>query len=136
MAATDGTDAVITSDGENRCLLAWPTNATTDRFGKPIRFIDLVTPLTAYLESSTSEHPGGAPAVIVDMGGIDYLTSAGIGAIFSLRKHLASLGGMLVVCRPKPIIARMFKTVNLPELIPVANDLDAARKLLAQLADN
>jgi anti-anti-sigma factor len=64
--------------------------------------------------------------VVLDLGGVDFINSAGIGAIFALRKHLKQHGGSIVVARPKPVIRRLLDTINLPALIPVAPDMDEA----------
>jgi anti-anti-sigma factor len=69
---------------------------------------------------------------VLDLAEVTYINSAGIGAIFSLRKYAMEADARLVVARPRPAIQRMLKTVNLPELIPMVDSLDKARQVIAQ----
>ena len=72
---------------------------------------------------------GGRPlrGLILDLHGIQYINSAGLGAIFALRKYLAQGGGALVIARPSASIIRLLNTINLPTLIPVTESLEQAR---------
>jgi len=72
---------------------------------------------------------GGKPlrGLILDLQGIQYINSAGLGAIFALRKYAAQAGGALVITRPSASILRLLNTINLPTLIPVTETLDQAR---------
>jgi anti-anti-sigma factor len=71
-------------------------------------------------------------ALIVDLTGVEYMSSAGLGALFALRKHLKDQDGEMVLCSPNPTISRLLETVNLPKLIPVVTDIAAARVFLDQ----
>jgi len=75
---------------------------------------------------------GGQPlrGVILDLQGVQYINSAGLGAIFALRKYAAQAGGTLVVARPSATVLRLLNTINLPTLIPVTASLDEARAAL------
>jgi len=64
---------------------------------------------------------------ILDLHGIQYINSAGLGAIFALRKYIAQGGGTLVIARPSASIMRLLNTINLPSLIPVTASLEEAR---------
>jgi len=77
---------------------------------------------------------GGKPlrGLILDLQGIQYINSAGLGAIFALRKYTAQAGGTLVVARPSASIMRLLNTINLPTLIPVTQTLEEARARLKQ----
>ncbi len=86
--------------------------------------VDLVDALRAGLAGQALRE------LIVSLEGVDYLNSAGIGAIFSLRQYLSQAGAKMVVCGANPTIARLLNTVNLPQLIPVVGDVAAARELL------
>ena len=75
---------------------------------------------------------GGKPlrGLILDLQGIQYINSAGLGAIFALRKYAAQAGGGLVITRPSASIMRLLNTINLPTLIPVTETIDQARAKL------
>ena len=70
--------------------------------------------------------------LIVSFKGVNYIDSAGVGAIFSLRKYLMQRGAKMVICGASPIVERLFDTINLPKLIPLVSDLQAAYALLEQ----
>ena len=68
-----------------------------------------------------------APAeVILDLKGVEFLNSAGIGALFSVRRHVTDRGGQVVLCNAKPTVVRLLSTVNVPAVIPIVSDLDEA----------
>ena len=50
--------------------------------------------------------------LILDLGEVDFLNSAGVGAIFSVRKHVIDGGGRMVACNAKPVIQRLLATVK------------------------
>ncbi|NLF29657.1 MAG: STAS domain-containing protein [Planctomycetes bacterium] len=68
--------------------------------------------------------------VILDMGNVASISSAGLGGIFMLRKHVVSLGGHMVVARPSISIQRLLTTINLEALMPVVPSLGEARQRL------
>jgi anti-anti-sigma factor len=69
--------------------------------------------------------------VVLDLDGVTYINSAGLGAIFVLRKFAMEAGAKLVLARPTAAIRRLLDTANIPTLIPVTDDLDEARRVLA-----
>ena len=77
-----------------------------------------------YLEPRSS-----ITGLVLDMAKVEFVNSAGLGAIFSLRKHAQSGGSKLVLARPSPAIRRLLETVNVQALMPIADDLDEARRL-------
>jgi len=82
--------------------------------------VELVDSLTAVTGGQTQLE------LILDLGGVDFLNSAGIGAIFSVRKHVVDGGGLVVACNAKPVIQRLLATVNLPALVPTLDDVSSA----------
>jgi anti-anti-sigma factor len=65
--------------------------------------------------------------IIVDLGNVTFLSSAGIGALFNLHEFAKSHDAGLVIARPRPTIQRLLNTVKLPDLIPTVKSIDAAR---------
>jgi anti-anti-sigma factor len=84
------------------------------------------------LVESLKTAAGGQPprGVIVDLVDVSYINSAGLGAIFALRKYVEQAGGATAVARPNVTIARLLRTVNLAALMPVADSLEQARASL------
>jgi anti-anti-sigma factor len=68
--------------------------------------------------------------IVLDLGNVTFVNSAGIGAIFTLHQYAQEREAPMVVARPRPAVLRLLKTVNLPELIPIAKNLEAANRLL------
>lgn len=57
-------------------------------------------------------------AVILNMEGVNYISSMGIGAVFNLRKSVQDIRGTLVITNLQPQVKKVFDTVKaLPEAI-------------------
>ena len=81
-------------------------------------FSDRVTPL---LVKTTK-------GIILDLSNVDYISSAGLGVLFTMKKFLKSNDGDLLFCNLKPQIKRIFEIVNaLPKetLFKNAEEADA-----------
>ena len=81
-------------------------------------FNDVVTPL---LVKTTR-------GIILDLANVDYISSAGLGVLFTMKKFLKTNGGDLLFCNLKPQIVRLFEIVNaLPKetLFKDADEADA-----------
>ena len=65
-------------------------------------FSDKVTPL---LNPTTK-------AIVLDLSDVDYISSAGLGVLFTMKKHLKQNGGDLLFSNIKPQIKRLFEIVN------------------------
>ncbi len=70
--------------------------------------------------------------IVVDLGNVTFLSSSGIGALFTLHEFAKERNAGLVIARPRPAIRRLLDTVKLPDLIPTVKSLDAAHRQLAQ----
>jgi len=65
-------------------------------------FSDKVTPLlTTTLK-----------AIVLDLADVDYISSAGLGVLFTMKKHLKHNNGDLLFVNLKPQIKRLFEIVN------------------------
>lgn len=66
-------------------------------------------------------------AVVLDMSGVDYMSSAGVRVVFKIRKSLAKDNATLTMVNLKPQIKKVFDIINaLPELnvFTSVNELD------------
>ena len=66
--------------------------------------------------------------IILDLENVDYISSAGLGVLFTMKKFLKKNGGDLLFCNLKPQIVRLFEIVNaLPKetLFKDAEEADA-----------
>jgi anti-anti-sigma factor len=67
-------------------------------------------------------------SLILDLAGLDYISSAGVRSIFKARKALAARGGKVVVVNPKPQIQKVFdvvKAVPMDEIFSSVQEADA-----------
>lgn len=67
-------------------------------------------------------------SLVLDLAGLDYISSAGVRSIFKARKALAARGGKVVVVNPKPQIQKVFdvvKAVPLDEIFSSVQEADA-----------
>lgn len=65
-------------------------------------FNDQVTPL---LQSSTK-------GIVLDLSNVDYISSAGLGVLFTMKKFLKQYQGELLFTNLKPQIKKLFEIVN------------------------
>ncbi len=65
-------------------------------------FNDQITPL---LQASTK-------GIILDLSNVDYISSAGLGVLFTMKKFLKQNGGELLFSNLKPQIKKLFEIVN------------------------
>ena len=69
---------------------------------------------------------GGNLAVIVDLSGVEFLTSLGIRLLLQGAKTVRSKHGKLVLLRPSERIQNVLKAGGIDALIPVYQDREAA----------
>ena len=67
-------------------------------------------------------------SLVLDLSGLDYISSAGIRSIFKARKALAARAGKVLVVNPQPQIQKVFdlvKAVPLNEIFTSVAEADA-----------
>ena len=67
-------------------------------------------------------------SLVLDLEGLDYISSAGIRSVFKARKALSSRGGRVLVVNPQPQIQKVFdmvKAVPLSEIFTSMAEADA-----------
>jgi len=70
----------------------------------------------------------GIQSLVLDLAGLEYISSAGVRSIFKARKALSAHGGKVVVVNPQPQIQKVFdvvKAVTLEEIFPTIEEADA-----------
>ena len=73
------------------------------------------------------------PQVLMDFEMVDFVNSAGIGALFHLAQILQKRDGALILARVPPALAHLFATVGLDRRIRITETLDEARAALDAL---
>jgi anti-anti-sigma factor len=69
--------------------------------------------------------------VIVDLSDVDFLASIGIRAILQNARAQRMRGGSMVLLAPRPLIEEVLHAAGVPNVVPIARDLDTARAALA-----
>ena len=67
----------------------------------------------------TSVRARGVLRVVVDLAGVAFLASSGIGVLMGARRVLAAEGGSLVLASPRGEVAQLLSLTGVSELIPV-----------------
>lgn len=79
------------------------------------RIVALRGELDASTARGLSDHLIGPPGslVVVDLFGLTFIDSSGLGAIHAARRKVMEDGGNLVVCRPNPAVLRVLEITGL-----------------------
>lgn len=64
--------------------------------------------------------------VVFDLGGLEYISSAGFREFFLLGRHLQRLGGGLAVCSLQPSVQQIFDIAQFQTAYPVCATRDEA----------
>lgn len=78
----------------------------------------------------------GDPAVIIDLSGVPFMDSAGLGALIGgIRKIRDAAGEVVVVCE-RPAVLRLLHTTRFDRMVTVVPGVDAARSELSSAGTN
>lgn len=75
----------------------------------------------------------GVKGLVLDLSGLDSVSSAGVGAFLDMASVLAGKKGKLVLAALKPKILGTLEMLRVHETLVIANNVEAARKLFAGL---
>lgn len=68
--------------------------------------------------------------VIMDLGGLHYISSAGIGALMVLLQQLRRRQGDMVILQPSPKVHKILDLLGFTKIFHIAQDRDAALQTL------
>lgn len=78
---------------------------------------------------------GGTNNLILDISGLSYISSAGIGAMMGLARQLSQLGGDLVLLNPTPKVYSILDGLGFTKIFKVAaNESEAFERLKNEAA--
>jgi len=86
---------------------------------------------TGEIDLKFSAATGARRAIIVDMAGVEIMTSLGVRMLLMGAKTVKNKGGKLVLLSPTPTIASVLSMAGTEQLIPVHHDLDSALAAVA-----
>lgn len=93
---------------------------------------------------TAGESVDGNATIVLDMKGLDYISSAGLRSIAKLRRAMQARGGTVLLVNPQPQVRKVFdivKAVPVNEVFASIAELDAyldtmQRKVIAQGKDS
>lgn len=62
-------------------------------------------------------------AIILDMGGVNYISSAGIGVVVNTKKSLQQKGANFAMANLQPQVKKVFDVMKILPMINILNDL-------------
>ena len=74
----------------------------------------------------------GAHRVILDLGTLDYLSSAGVRALLIIHQALTAQGGKLALLDLRPSVREVLRICGAEKIAPQAESIEAARKWVEQ----
>jgi anti-anti-sigma factor len=74
---------------------------------------------------SSALHAANVHAIVVDLGGVTFLDSTGVGTLVVASRICAELGVRLQVCNVHPFIARLFAVLGVSETLGVGRPAGA-----------
>lgn len=81
-------------------------------------------------ERFTKATTGRGLPTIVDMSGVPFMSSLGIGFLYKNTKELKKAGSKLVLLNPQSLIETVLRTSRMNKVMPIARDLEEALQLL------
>ena len=79
---------------------------------------------------------GAPPRVIVDLNGVTFLDSTGVGVLVGALKRARELDGQLVFCNPQPRVCRVFEITGLTEALPLFSTREEASTALGPIENS
>ena len=68
----------------------------------------------------------GPPRLVVDLAGVDFLDSTGLGVLLGGLKRVRGRQGALALSRAEPQVRKVFEVTRVIEILPIHDELDAA----------
>lgn len=82
------------------------------------------------LRSTLLELIDRAPGrVIVDLSGIAYMDSSGVGTLVEMKRRLERNGGRLILAALQPRVRSVFEITRLDKFFTIADSVEEARRL-------
>jgi anti-sigma B factor antagonist len=116
----------VTAQGQGLADLLEVTNAGGVRvvaFRKPV---DLTADGVPECRPALDAHARDATAMVLDLGNVRFMDSAGVGTVVVLHRTLLRGGGELRLARPSREVAAVFELLRLHRLLEIHATVDEA----------
>ena len=67
-----------------------------------------------------------SPQLVIDLSGVPFVDSAGLGALIGGIRRVRELGGEVAVACPRPTLTRLLRTTGFDRIVTVTGTLDEA----------
>ena len=84
------------------------------------------TNAAAFQDELISSIDGDDPSVVLDLGGLSYISSAGLRVILLVAKQLRTKDAQFAVCSPSEPIREIFEISGFAQIIPMHDSQDEA----------
>jgi anti-sigma B factor antagonist len=71
-----------------------------------------------------------SPRLLIDLSGVPFVDSAGLGALIGGIRRVRELGGEAAVACPRPTLTRLLRTTGFDRIVTVAPTVDEAMQVL------
>jgi anti-sigma B factor antagonist len=76
-----------------------------------------------------------SPRLLIDMSGVPFVDSAGLGALIGGIRRARELGGDVAVCCNRPTLIRLLRTTGFDRIVTVAETIEEAAAALEEHDD-
>lgn len=80
----------------------------------------------AFMDFLSELIDAGEICLVVDLSGMDFISSMGLGVFVRIYTRLREAGGFLRLARPAPLILQLIKVTALDRLLPIYETLEQA----------
>ncbi|MCK7593077.1 STAS domain-containing protein [Pseudomarimonas salicorniae] len=91
----------------------------------------LDTATSADFDFALEPHTSQDTRLLVDCGGVQYVSSAGLRVFLMAAKKLQKTGGKLVLCNMSPSVREVFDIAGFSKILHIESDREAGLKALA-----
>ena len=81
---------------------------------------------TPEFENTVRDLPAQAPHLLMDMAGLEYISSAGLRGILGLVKAVRAASGKLAFCALQPMVAEVFRISGFTAMLTVRDSREEA----------
>ena len=76
--------------------------------------------------------PEDTPALVLDLGGLEFMDSSGVGALLWAYRKITEQGGRMVLARLNPAVRLVVETLHMDRFFAIHGDTDQAIEALAE----